>query len=254
MYKKILEMTFNPVFEKYPALIKALAIYLVFVIGIDYINASNDIIHLDGHIERKSTLVFILTAIMSYAIYLLTAITTHRILILGEESVPTWGLFSWSRREWVFFSNALVIGIILILMFIPAFLIGMPFGQLGNITAIGVMFLLVAVVISRLSLVFPAISIDKEITLGNAWNYTKAYKLLVFGMVILFPIVFSAIFGLVYGLVIKFIESILHMQLLYLYGILNIVITVFTISALSAVFKFIQEEHPEYFDREAVQE
>ena len=46
--------------------------------------------------------VMILIAIISTGVQVIFAITTHRILLLGNNSVPAWGITSWGRRETFF--------------------------------------------------------------------------------------------------------------------------------------------------------
>lgn len=247
MYKTIFNDTFRLVFEKKEILIKALLIYLLASIILDYVNISNTI-YVDGREEHKNGIIWIAGGLLSYVIMLLTAISTHRILILGENSIPKWGLLKFTKREWAFFTAGIFMGLITIPVLIPVVLLGIPFGQVGYIIGGVFAVTIFLVVVSRISLVFPAISIDKEATFTDAWVYSKNYKLLVFFTIIIFPAIFTFAFGAIYGLFIGFLEKIGSIDLTFLNSILNIVITVFTISSLSATYRFITNEHPEYFN------
>ena len=178
MYKEIINNTLRSVFENANTLVRVLSLYTLIIIAIDYINAENLVI-IDGKLHVDNWSIFILTFSLSYIVLLMVAISTHRVLILGEESIPYWGLFKLSKREWSFFKGGVLIGVILLLTMIPLII----FAALGKAwVLLGLLFFFIAmfIVISRLSLIFPAIAIDKEISLSDAWNFTKNYKMLVF--------------------------------------------------------------------------
>lgn len=247
MYSKIFNMAFGTIFNKYIYLIKALFIYTLIAIFADYIHLQN-VTLVEKELQPNSIFVIYLALILNYLVYISVAITTHRILILGETSVPTWGIYKPTKREGTFLVNAILIGLILIAISIPVFLLAMPFKSTGIIMGSILILFVFVIVFSRLSLVFPMVSIDKEATLKDSWNFTKNYKLLVFVTVILFPILFTLVFGVVYGIAIEFLNRITGLNLFFLTTILNIIITVFTVSALSATYKQIRIEHPEYFN------
>ena len=247
MYEKIINMTFSSVFEKKMILIRALIVYTIAMMVIDYININNVVI-IEGrqHIENK--FLSFATFLFSYLVLLMVAISTHRILILGEQSIPKWGYFNFSKRERSFIGKGMVMGLIVMAIVIPVILLGSPLGKLGFAIAVIIFFFVSTILISRFSLVFPAIAVDKDITLSEAWNFTKRYKLLVFITVILFPLLFSLIFGFIYGIAIAFLAGLFNLNLFFLNSVLNIFIMVFTIAALSATYRLISKEHPEYFE------
>ncbi len=252
MYEKIINMTFRSVFDKKTALIKAMAVYTVLMIAIDYINMNN-IINIEGKAQIENGFLFFATSLLTYLVLLLVAISTHRVLILGENSIPKWGLFEFTKREWSFIVNGFLMGLIVAAIVIPAIFLGASLGKTGVMLGVIVFIIVSFVLVSRFSLVFPAISIDKEITLSEAWNYTKNYKLLVFVTVILFPMVFTFVFGLVYGIAIGFLSGVLGLNLFFFNSVLNIFIGVFAVSALSATYVLVSKEHPEYFKTRTAQ-
>ncbi|HIP11513.1 MAG TPA: hypothetical protein EYG97_00260 [Arcobacter sp.] len=247
MYKQIFNNTFNTIFEKKKILIKALSLYLFFHILASYFQINN-IIYIEGKEEIQNYFIHFGTSFILYIVVLFVAITTHRIFILEEHSIPTWGYFRFTKREWSFIVSSIGIGIIAIIIVFAFIFAGTIFGKSGTLVGIGLSMIAITIIFSRLSLVFPSISIDKDISLGEAWNFTKEYKLLVYLSVIIFPVFFSILLGVVYGLVIKFLVSFVYSELTILYSLLEIFIAVFTISALSATYKYILEEHPEYFE------
>lgn len=251
MYKEILKNTFASVFEKKDILFKALLIPTLLLMIFDYL-LDTDLANLYISIPF-----FILSVLINITI----AITTHRILLLKESQIPIWGLFKFTSREYKFLFAT--IGLLLFI-FIPVFLLIVASSFVDNIqidSSIGsIMIVIVAIAIlisivviaSRLSLVFPSISIEKNMTFKQAWSYTKNYKLLCFITIILFPALFSIIFGLAYGLVIGFLMKLISPQLDVLYTILNVFINVFMISALSNTYKYIVSQTPEIHEKKEV--
>jgi len=86
-----------------------------------------------GGVSLVILLVF-LYWILVWAVYTLFAVTCHRIVLLGETSVPKYGLLSWTSREtrffgWLFvlfFYALLIVGPVLLVTFGAVFL-GVPF-------------------------------------------------------------------------------------------------------------------------------
>jgi isoprenylcysteine carboxyl methyltransferase (ICMT) family protein YpbQ len=67
-------------------------------------------------------LVFVLL-ITSTAVYTLYAITVHRLMLLGDNSVPRYGLFKWSWRETRFIIWAIAVSLICGFVFIILFML-----------------------------------------------------------------------------------------------------------------------------------
>lgn len=234
MYKKIVNLTFLPVFENKTALMKALLIPLICLILTNILLTT----------YPESFPISIFGIIMLTTINITIAIVTHRILLLGQNSVPTWGQFAFGGRELSFLIASFLIVIICI-----------PIMFLSLIPTVGIFIAIFSllVVFSRLSLVFPSIAIDEKLTLAQAWDFTKKYKLLTFFSIIIFPTVFSLIIGTVYTLIIGFLIGVISSKLYVLYPVLDMFMAVFIVSALSATYKVIKEQHPEYFENQANQ-
>jgi hypothetical protein len=233
MYKEIINNTLNGVLKNSSRLTKALLIPFLILLGFDYINLEN----------QGSTIVIVMSTIVSFLISVTIAITTHRILLL-EDAVPTWGLYKFGAREFkfLFYSFLLVL-----FMIVPSIIFSF-------IPYVGLLLVAVyiVVVVSRLSLVFPSISIDEDIEFSESWNYTKNHKWLVVVTVVIFPTLIALIVGGVYTIAIAYLVGIISekLNILYsflniLYSFLNIFITVFMISALSSTYKYIKAEHQE---------
>jgi len=145
-----------------------------------------------GGVSLVILLVF-LYWMLAWAVYTLFAVTCHRIVLLGETSVPKYGLLSWTSREtrflgWLFvlfFYGLLIIGPVLLVTFGAVFL-GVPFFKgyekywffLG---AVGLIY-----VFARLAVLFPATAIGErrntdwafETTAKNGWRLVAATTLI----------------------------------------------------------------------------
>ena len=158
------------------------------------------------------------------------AVTIHRVAILGIDSVPTFGSVIFGFREFK-----------MLFKIIQYFIIVIPFLLVSLIPIVGIFIaiFLSILLVSRLSLVFPACACDEKLGFLSAWEITKRYKLLIIVMVVLFPFVFSLTVGFVYTLAIEFLIKVIDSNLSFLYSILDVFLTVFFVSALSSVYNLI---------------
>ena len=137
----------------------------------------------------------ILASKLVYVIaFVIFTVATHRIILLGKESVATHGL-SWRRREWIFLLYSIGISVILtILALVIAPLLGMLISS-KIISSSGMLYIGVLMVIPmsylfmRLSMLFPAIAIEKEninlswamtITQHNGWRLVAVLAVIPF--------------------------------------------------------------------------
>jgi hypothetical protein len=166
--------------------------------------------------------------ILTIIVQTFIAITTHRIILLGQDSIPKWGLYKWSFRE-TFFTFHLI-GLF-VLMLVAKFLILIPY--VGWITAI----ILIYWIFPRLSLAFPGIAVDQAISFKLAWRLTKNHQLLMFLVVIVFPLIL-----LLPVIPLTFVP---HTSVIITF--LISLATVFMVAALSLTYKMIYQE---YYDSE----
>ncbi|MDD2896527.1 MAG: hypothetical protein PHG81_10990 [Aliarcobacter sp.] len=215
-YKEIINNSFSLLVKKRDILARALLIPFILL----------SIIHYIGKIYPN------INSFSSLIISIIIAIATHRILLKEEEFPVKWGYFEFGSREFKYLGNTLFIGILclpsLFCLFIP--IIGIP------LTVV-----ICLILISRMSLVFPAIALDEEMNVWDSWNNTKNYKLITFFSIIVFPTIITLAVGIVYGLVINFLVKVVSSQLEILYVILDLFITVLVVSTLSSTYKFIKK-------------
>lgn len=224
MFKKTVIDTFDSVFKNSNNLIEKIFIPTLIITFINYL-----IPNLSTNFELQTINIFALFILMMCNISI--AITVHRVIILGKDSVPKFGSYIFQKREFLFLLKSILLGIIIL---IPTILLSfIPF--IGIFIAV----ILAILMISRLSIIFPAIACDKNLGFYEAWIKTKNYKLLTIFSVILFPFLFSLSVGIVYTFAIEFLIKIVSEELIFLYSFLNVFILVFTLSALSATYSII---------------
>lgn len=105
----------------------------------------------------------------------LIAVSSHRVVLLGAGALEnSWGMH-WSRREFAFLIRAAVLGLIAGLgwTLIPI-LIGIGQLEAERVRWVGKgWWILSAYPISRLSLVLPAVAIDRSFTFADSWRLSR---------------------------------------------------------------------------------
>ena len=134
-----------------------------------------------------SLIMYILLAL----IYAKLAIMVHRCVLLNESDLNK--MFSFTSKEIKF---ALFLFIMTLLFFIVVFVVGTIFVALtvavGGTNFIAMMIapiilILGLIVGSRISLIFPAIAIRRNIKISDSWSQTKGCTFSLFVLLILVP-------------------------------------------------------------------
>ena len=210
-FKRVIAGAFVYVIENKQALTKALAIPFVAYLLIDA----------SIFLDLPSAMAFVL-AVLSVGVQAIFAITTHRILLLGPGSVSPWGITSWSKRETFFVLHIIGLGFLIMVLSIIGFV---PF--IGSVVAL----VLICWVMGRLSLVFPGIAVDKGVSFGLSWEMTQNYQMLMFLVVILFPILLA-----IPAVMLTFVP-----YTFLLSSFISTFVIVFQVAALSVAYQLITE-------------
>ncbi len=158
-------------------------------------------------------------ALINSFVYVLVAITTHRIILLGEGSVPWCGVFELSKSELKYLMY--LIGLTLAVL---------PAALFAYIPIVGFVFYFAFMiwVWGRSSLVFPAVALNDDFPLDRAWAVTKGYNFTMIMVVSIYPLILSIpsyfIEDIPYG---SFINVLIYM-----------ITTVFAVSALSMAYNY----------------
>jgi len=108
----------------------------------------------------------------------LIAVSCHRLVILGVDSLPNaWGLY-WSKREGSFLGTIIVIYFVSFLPLLPLVLLiqAVPLftSTLDEWLLRGILFPLTLYVIARLSLDLPATAIGQGLTVWDRWRLSRS--------------------------------------------------------------------------------
>ncbi|TQV76202.1 hypothetical protein [Denitrobaculum tricleocarpae] len=137
-------------------------------------------------------LLFLAFAVQAFAMSLLY-VAWHRLTLLGPEHGRPRFLYAIRRRHWRFFANALlVLTIVIIAVFLTVLLLTtiMPPAVMAFLVSIVYIALLV-----KFAFVFPAIAVDENYGLLNAWKQSRGQELrLVAGFVLCFLPAFALYF------------------------------------------------------------
>jgi len=171
------------------------------------------------HIELNGFAIHVASVLFQLA-FTVIAVTTHRIIILGADSVPCWGINRFGWREVKFLLSQYVIFIFLIplaiLFFIPV---------AGTLAAM----VIGAYMVGRMSLVFPSIAIGRKFDFKDSWDATRNHQLMMFLTVAVFPFAIG---------ILKFMLG--HVPgvglILHLFSILT---SIWVIGALSVAYQII---------------
>jgi len=165
---KVLAQAFVVPWELRVELIKKVSVPILFLIGI-------------GYIEKYSNGIYdYLFAFIGYLAYVFLAVTCHRIIILGTSSVPIFGVRKWTMRETRFFGW--LVGLYIMIGFMIFSIAALP-SVIIPLFEGGAMYLVIPIsiisalpgvyVLSRLSLIFPATSVDEEVNIKWAWDISR---------------------------------------------------------------------------------
>ena len=234
MYKYLIMKSIKDIFDNYEVIGKALLIPIILLLVLNFASTS---FNSDKQMFSAVSIFFIFLSILVDIIIL---ITVHRILILGNDSVPQWGIQKFEQREFGFFLKYLIVFIV----FVSAVVLSTAFLHLFGINIMASIFLtmiITSIYLSRVSLVFPAIAVDAQMSFRESFEFTKDFKLLIFVTVIVFPVLFSLVIGSIYTFIISMLATSISSHLNLLMVLLNVVISVFLVSALSNTYMYISE-------------
>ena len=146
-----------------------------------------------------------LARLIPYALFILTC---HRIFLLGDASVPRFGIWRWHYREVQFLGWLLTLYFIYYLALSPIFFVAWstpaPTPEQNLIEGARIMLgplmfvilLLAAYVLARLSMLVPAAALEHRPTIKKVWALTRGFGIQLFVLVVLLPWIFSLIAGL----------------------------------------------------------
>lgn len=210
--KTVLLGTLGYLLEYRQVLIRALLVPFILYIALDAMEEFNP--------DRIARIGLFIAGLIVQTMF---AITTHRVILLGPNQIPRWGMLTWTRREMLFAMNMIRLGLmtvpLILLVYIP-------------IIGLALTVMLMIWVLSRLSLIFPAIAIDHTMSLKTSWQLTRQYQLMMVFVVVVLPAILA--------FPIYFLKQLPYS--FFLTSPFSTFTTVFTVTALSVAYKIIQRD------------
>lgn len=228
----ILSEAISEVLDNGTALFKALLLPFLFIAVATIIGS------LIPHV-----IAYIVVMIFIFMQVVIIAVTTHRIILLGAESVPTWGMYKFTFREYYFAAHA--VGIFLmffaLMQLIPSIIANYQLASIaGWMMGLCVSILALALIlwfIGRLALVFPGIAINQGISFRMSWELTEKHQQRMFMTIAVLPFVLAITIGLL-NAILSFIP-VLNILTIFL-PFLEVVIV---IAMLSVSYRYIFQNH-----------
>lgn len=152
-------------------------------------------------------IIFLISTIIVSAPYVLFAIICHRLVLIGNEGVPKFGLRTWARREWWFLAYVILLPLVYLLTtaVLSPLIIGLSkefqinfktyqtvFGEIDVSQGLNYLILITATYFfSRLCLLLPATAVDRDVDVDWAWQISKGNGWRLMIVVGVLPWVFS---------------------------------------------------------------
>jgi len=222
------------IFDNYEVIGRAVVIPTILLLVLNF--ASTTMTSPDKNFSIASIFFIFLSLLVDIVIL----ITVHRILILGNDSVPKWGIQKFEKREFAFFQKYLIVALVFVVVVVLS-TAGLKIIGINIFASMFLTMMVCAIFLSRISLVFPAIAVDTKMSFRESFEFTRDFKLLIFVTVIVFPVVFSLVIGGLYTMIISMLVASISPHLNLLMVLLNVVISVFLVSALSNTYMYISE-------------
>lgn len=226
--RDLIAKTFDVVFSNHQRFVEALALPFALMVGLDLLALIE--------IPFPLGLVYGVFSMLLYAIF---AIITHRLVILGDDSVPRYGMSSLSKREMLFLGYSIVIPLILALPIV--LLLQFDEGGLKTLLLIAGASLY-AYIITRVSLVFPAVAIDKWVTPLTSWQMTRSHQSTMLLGLLFFPLMLGGIVSLISFLLAQVFPYIVISIFESLAGSLLLVFTITILSLIYAEITYTPED------------
>lgn len=176
----IIRAAFQFVWKKKLRMARALLIPVIAIWAVDQLPFSDERSILSTDPIWVGCLLFLIQTIP----YLLFAVTCHRLALLGDQSVPEYGLWKWTMRESRYLAWLLVIVNIYLLIYlaVDSSFVSNMFGDLGAVAGVDPFHLSMLVVypvyigflylFSRLCVLYPAIAVGKQVRAEWVWPVT----------------------------------------------------------------------------------
>jgi hypothetical protein len=203
-------------------------------------------------VDDMHSLISFFLALIDQLLYVVIAVTCHRLILIGTDSMPAYGLDGWSMRETRFTCWMFAISLLGFVFAIPA---GILFARVEDTVlnywlSIPILILALlpyAIICAKLSPILPRIAIDKAVSLKWAWELTRGngirlvFVTLIIPIIIIFPL---AIF--IYYMTIAYYETGMMVLVEVIVTLVGYLLTIFIVSSLSVSYQWLIENRQDY--------
>lgn len=167
--------------------------------------------------------------LLRLAVYTVLAVNLHRLVLLGPQAVPAYGLQRPGRREFRYLGWSLFQGLVaaaVLVLASPLLAISQPLG-------LAIAMLAVAWCVGRCALALPSVALDQPVALANLWQWSRGAGFGLGFIVVGLPLVVALVL-----MPLSLSQSPLA-QLLALLG--SMLTVVFAVSALAVAWRVLRE-------------
>ncbi len=147
-----------------------------------------------------------------FPLYALLATTVHRVILLGEHSLPSPSGVYWTERETRFTGWLIGIAILFFALSLPVGLITAVFEGRGQVDtswiAVILSFVLIAYFQGRFSLVLPATAVDHRWDFRESWSRTRGSGMIIAMALVIPAMIMIPVEHILYGTDVEFLVPI----------------------------------------------
>ncbi|CAA6803993.1 MAG: Unknown protein [uncultured Campylobacterales bacterium] len=222
-FKEIISTSINAIKNNKKLLAEKLLIPILLIVTLELILF---------FMQPFSIYTYLTISIARFIVYAMFAIISFRVILSHFEKSEI-KIFTWGKREWKFL---LVFTLIFNSSFIINFLIKLSLTTMWGhfLSPLSyIIYLVLILILCRICIILPAIAINKYLSFRESLHITKDYKLLMFLVFIIYPILIYAPLNI--------ISIFLPFGLLY--SLLSIPLIVLEVSIISVIYIFILKEN-----------
>ena len=212
-------------------LLQKTGVPILILMGISYTQA---------HFLNSSGFTYLVLALVSLIFYTYLAVNSHRVALLGQDSVHGYGLRSFSKRErrftlWLISIYVLVFFMTMIITITAAFTSSI-LGEYGTYVIYALVALLSSYFTSRLLIMLPATAVDYDPDVYWAWDASSGNGWRLVMVICVVPLITGTLVALIDFNNTNSLYSLIKELLSYIF-------VIFGIFSLSLSFKYLQENN-----------
>lgn len=148
---------------------------------------------------------------------IMVAINCHQLFILGSDQAHQLKTWRWGRREWRFLGYGIVLGLIIVVLLIPFIVVGLALWSLFDSDTVAervfsvLLMILLAYLMARLMLVFPAIAVGEKFSWSDARRLSARFQYRLILLIGLLPLVTSTVIEFIPNQDVPWVYALTHL-------------------------------------------